>query len=326
MRTSSQVRLAAGMATLLFGCDRGIPQAGHETSPVLAPSGAPAASAPAGEPARSVATTETATPPAPSAPPSCKATRAFTGLAGSTEYLKLPAAAGATACEALEALVPDYDAATESSKKDGTVRADEGFSVEVAGRSVWALPYYVGKEAEELFLCGCCEAHAKLALFEVVDGKVAVVARATAPISHAGLGTGLRPSPFKLKLDINRELVLVESANTCGTAPLRKVLHGFTAAQGVLKPVLSWRVGARGSTRVADISEVSAVVSNEEQPGGAFDLLFSWRRADCPFDDKAGEYVCAQPQPYGTERLRFDGSSYKLRGPEAKLEHLTLAP
>ena len=314
-------RSCLALAVTLLGCGGEDARQGRgpSASAVEIRSEAPVQAASTTAPSASVAQVG-----APSPPPSgCKATRAFSALGG-PELVTPPPSFGRTACEALRAVVPDYEADTESSPTVGAVRAGQGFAVEVAGRSVWALPYYVGKDAEESFLCGCCEAKANLALVAVASGAVEVVAKAAAPIPHAGLGTELEPSSLRLKLDDKRELVLLQSEFTCGTAPLRRVLHGFTLDGKKLTPVLEWFVGARGSTGVADVSEVSATVTNAERAGGPFDLVFTWTRSLCPFDDKAGEYVCGNGKPSGTELLRFDGSSYKLSGPRAKLEHLTI--
>ncbi len=288
--------------------------------------------APASDSAAAASSGSAPAAPAPSASasstaqiaPTCGATLAFSAITGA-EHAKLPAGVPATVCDAISTLFSDYDASSETSvAAGGALRAGGSFMVTLGGRTLVALPHYTGEIAKESFLCGCCEAKASLALLELSAGKLVVVAKTLKPIAHAGLGTGLTASPLKLRLDDTRELVLVESAHTCGTAPLRRILHGLEVDGQKLVPRLEWRVGARGSTGQADVSEVTATVTNEPGPGVAFDLVFAWSRALCPFDQQAGEYVCGPPKPTGSERLRWSGSVYKLHGPEAKLEHFNL--
>jgi hypothetical protein len=307
--------------------------------PFIAPAGDSALATPSAS-AASLADASAAAFPTALAAPSCNATKAFSPLHG-TEHAQLPVGAPGTICDALSAVFNDYDSASESSATaGGTVRAGESFPVEHAARTLWVVPYYTGTSAEESFLCGCCEAAANLALLTASQGKLVVAAKTTQPIEHRGMGTGITSSPLKLALDERRELVLVESAHTCGNAPLRRYLHGLVldgdklggarSAGGEPSPpwqlveVLDWRVGARGSTAGADVSELTATVTTQAGPGPERDLVFTWSRKLCPFDEQAGEYVCGSPKPAGTERLRWSGTDYERRGPEAKLEHFSL--
>jgi hypothetical protein len=327
MSIATSHKVIATLAALAgVGCSQGAPESGSRKSASPEPSLATSATAlpSASSPVSDSRASPSASAPAPVPMRTCKATRAFSSLQG-TEYLALPAQLAIDACAALTAIFPDYDAQPQSSVvAGGTVRAGDGFSVMLDGRAVLALPYYTGEIAEEMFLCGCCTAKAGLALLDVVDGKVSLIAKASKPVEHAGLGTGLKPSSAQLVFDDKESLITLETAHTCGTAPLRRYLHAFRVANGKLAEVLDWRVGARGTTGVADISEVTATVTNAPATSaskGPRELVFTWQRALCPFDDKAGDYLCGQPTPAGSERLHFNGNRYVLNGPRAKLEH-----
>jgi len=104
------------------------------------------------------------------------------------------------------------------------------------------------------------------------------------------------------------------AAAGCGTSPGRHYLHGFRLEGAELRQVLSWRVAASGMGPSADLVSVTATPSARKGEGEFLDLTFAWTRANCPFDEGAGHYVCKDRKPIGAELLRFDGRTYRLAG------------
>lgn len=328
---SSRIRPAL-LALVLASCDApDRPSAAKDAPRADAPSGAPssAPTGPASASAAAVSAPEPAGTPAvaSAAAPgrrACWATEAFTTRGGQAK-LALPASyAPLDACDALTSVFSDYDPTTESAASaGGAVRGHRAFEVTLGGRSLLVLSFYTGTAAEEGLLCGCCEAAAQVAVFERARGALPLVARTKTPIPHGGLGTGVSLFPTSLELDGSEGLLVLEAGTTCGNAPLRRVVHGFRVDGTALTPVLTWRVGARGvGASGLDVVEVNAAVRNEPRKDGPNDVVFAWSRAPCPFDDAAGSYVCKPGVPQGSERLRFDGKTYKLQGPRARLELL----
>lgn len=236
--------------------------------------------------------------------------------------LTLPAPfASFNACDALLAIHPDYDPQTEASAKaGGRVRADKAFVFRTSGRALLAVTRYMGPDAEQSMMCGCCSAEARVALLEARGGRLALVADADQPIEHGGINDGISLAAAQLAIRQGEELLTFDAAHACGTSPGRHYLHAFRLQGSELRQVLRHRASASGMDVNANLVRVAATPTPRKGKGEFFDIVLSWTRAPCPFDDAAGDYVCKAPAPIGTEILRFDGRTYRLAGAPLRLE------
>jgi hypothetical protein len=263
--------------------------------------------------------------PAPSRA-ACPAVRPFMDLSEDTaeKRLALPAPfANFDACDVLAAIHPDYDPQTEASAKaGGRVRADKAFVfvLRTSGRELLVVTRYIGADAEQGMLCGCCSAKAHVALLEARGGRLALVADADQPIEHGGLNDGVTLASTQLAIRDGEELLTLDASHSCGTSPGRHYLHAFRLQGSELRQVLHHRASASGMGVDANLVRVAAAPAPRKGKGDLFDIAFPWTRAPCPFDDAAGDYVCKAPTPIGTEVLRFDGRAYRLIGPRLRLE------
>ncbi len=252
----------------------------------------------------------------------CSARRPFVSPGDEPEkHLSLPAPfASYSACEVLAAIYPDYDLATErSAAVGGTVRADRAALVRYPEGLRIAVLTYQGEEAEQEMLCGGCSASARVALLAESAGRLAVVARGTETIDHGGYENSLQFAA-PIAVSEGESLLLLDALHSGGTAPGRHVLHGFRLVGPELRRVLRWRSAAAGLGAGENRVEVSAIPTPTRGPKPLADLDFPWRRAVCLFDQKAGDFVCPAAKAIGTEKLRFDGQTYRLTGARVRVD------
>lgn len=268
---------------------------------------------------------------------SCPARRpfVFASAPANERVLVLPAPFGASdACAALSAIFPDYDRGTErSTKAGGVVRARSAGVFAHGGRDLLVLIDYRGTEADEEFAGGCDPLYAHVSLLaRASDGQgLTVVARASEPIAHAGVGSAVTfatGGAGSLPLRENDPALVLRSEHSCGTSPGRTAAHVLVVEGNALRSVLSAFVGARGMQRDNEIHEVAAALAPKagrpraDAKDGFADLTLTWTDALCPFDDKAGDFLCGRGKPLGTDEHRYDGRKYVRRGPATKVPFL----
>lgn len=266
----------------------------------------------------------------------CVARRPFVSASdpASERLLVLPAPFQTfDACAALGTLFPDYDRDTErSAQAGGIIRVRDAGLFLHGGRELLVVIDYRGKEAEEEMVAGCDPLHAHVSLLaRSVDGKqLVVLARASEPLTHAGVGSAIGVGS-SLALRENDPALVLRSELGCGTAPARTAAHVLVLDGAILRSVLGTFVGARGMQRDNEIHEIAGRLvpkpDRRANKDGFADLTLAWTDAPCPFDanggpDKTGDYVCGRGKPLGTDTYRYDGRVYVRRGAATKVPFL----
>lgn len=265
-------------------------------------------------PAPSVAQPATASP-APLAP--CAHRRPFS----EKEPLVLPEPFAAfDACDVLGAITADYDRATEKSASlGGTVRIDGVRRWDTRGRSLLAVTFYQGQDAEAEFICGQCRVWPGIAVVERRGPRLALVGKRLdlwhpTPDVIALFDGRAELDPTRYPFDEDEELLGVRvpwSTGMPGTwRQLALVRLDGETPTIVFEQQVNWSASGMGTE---DDDEVDSRVSVEPRPDGPNDIVLVTTELRCRQDTSGAQpkVKCKAPQKLGKQRWRFDGAAYR---------------
>jgi hypothetical protein len=90
-----------------------------------------------------------------------------------------------TPCDVLASIVHDFAADGTSASRGGPVRIDQAHAWTVDGKTLLAVVYYVGADADESFICGGCRVTPHVAVVERKGSGLSLVADGPDP---SGMG------------------------------------------------------------------------------------------------------------------------------------------
>jgi hypothetical protein len=242
--------------------------------------------------------------------------------------LALPAPFDAfTPCDVLEAVFADYDRALETSAAaGGKVRIDEARRWDVSGRTLLAVVYYLGADAEAEFVCGQCRVAAHVAVVEQRGAALALVAKGTDPWQPKvdALFNG------RAKFDTTAYAFTTTDPFFAVRTPWSTGMPGFWTnltlyqLDGASLTIafeygVAWSASGMGTE---DDDDVISEITFEPRAGGPSDLRVKTTEVRCHIDlaTPALTRICGKPRPVGAERWRFDGKAYRrIEGKQAPL-------
>ena len=217
-----------------------------------------------------------------------------------------------TPCDALRAVYPDYDDATQMSKlAGGLVRAHGGFDVTLNGTRHLVLTFYRQGDADGQ-VGNCVSVGAHVALLRARDSGFELVARTDAAVNHMG-GSGLTRFNSDLTFEPGEALLGFSADEGCGNGPSTTAVGAFRVQGKRLALVL---VATTAHGRVEG-DEFQAHVASSPSTGRRFDQVLSWRKRRCT--GSGDQRKCSEFNPAGTQRLRFNGTKFVTAGPAPQL-------
>ena len=232
-----------------------------------------------------------------------------------------------TPCDALAAVFADHDRAAESSRAaGGKVRIDHAQRWDTAGRTLLALVYYAGGDAEVELVAGQVRVAAHLAVVERQGAALALVARGKdpwQPNAEALFNGRAELDPAVWPFDRTDTLLALRTPWSTGMPGVWTNLSLYRLDGATLDPVLEYGVEWSASGMGAEDDElVASTLAFEPRPGGPNDVRMKTTEARCRYDLSAPDLtrVCDAAQPVGAERWRFDGKKYRrIEGKAAPL-------
>jgi hypothetical protein len=261
--------------------------------------------------------------PVVDARPRCAVRAAFTEDDAVAPGPVLPAPYGGfTACDVLGAIFPDFDPATgKSTSDDQPVRVDGAETWVVGGRTLLAVTYYVGADADSTFICGGCRVTPHVAIVERGGSgrgsdRLALVANGPDPWHPDDSMLALFYGRAELVDDpelASRSLLGVRVPWSHGTPGDRAVLTLYALDAGRLHVVFEqdWYWHARGLSEKDD--HVDTTMRFLPRPGARDDILLRMTESRCEYPSNAddAQLVCSEGKTVGNARYRFKGDRYQ---------------
>jgi hypothetical protein len=255
-------------------------------------------------------------PPPVAAAKTCAHRRPFTG-GDAAPGPSLPAPFSAfTPCDALRALFPDYDAEKGASPSLGaSVRLDAAHAWVAGDRSVLALVYYTGADADADFVCGSCYVDAHVAVVERSGDELVLVVKGPDPW-HTDDSIALFDGTAEFSDD-----PAIEHESLLGVVVHWS--HGMIGGRGVLmlyaldgerlhvvfEEDSYWHASGMGKE---DDDHVDTRVRFLPRAGAAPDLELTSTERRCHIDPSSDDMkdVCGAGRVVGTSRYRASADGY----------------
>ncbi len=221
-----------------------------------------------------------------------------------------------TACTVLKAIFPDYEPTTEKAASSvGTVRIDAVRRWDFRGRSLLAVLFYRGADAEAEFVGGDFVA----AYLAVVESTGVNLTRVAGPIEPWRPGEDVYAMNGQAVFDPAEYAFTSEEPLLAVRVPWRLAMMGTSTDLfllrldgGELRVVFNHEVdlyaNGMGQEEDDDVKSTVVVVPRQSGPN---DLSLRTTETRCHSVEDSDEPACGTPRSVGVQQWRFDGMAYR---------------